>query len=175
MNIHTLGPCDTDSYAAAADYNARYQNNLAQIICHESFEEILANLADFSKEYLIIPTAFKSNSLHASWGDIHYTLLDQMNLLTSFITKLDPLVVVKRLNAANKIGYTHAATAELLKNTIKDVSVITTPSKYLAYQAYQENQAAYVLTNTKNIKLTTHETVIKSFSPSMVWCLYQIN
>ncbi|MDO1602115.1 hypothetical protein QY896_03745 [Lactiplantibacillus plantarum] len=53
--------------------------------------------------------------------------------------------------------------------------VQTVASKYLAYQAYQRNQAAYVLTNEKNVTLTTHERELARLTPSMVWCVYQIN
>jgi hypothetical protein len=58
---------------------------------------------------------------------------------------------------------------------VHQVVVQTVASKYLAYQAYQRNQAAYVLTNEKNVTLTTHERELARLTPSMVWCVYQIN
>lgn len=175
MRIHTLGPAATDSYAAACEYNQHDCNDRAEISGHPSFEELLANLRRYSGDYLLIPAAFKSTTLHASWGDLHYALLEQLTLTTCFMTKLDPLIVIQRLNADNRIGYTHAATAQLLARIVGNVTVQTAASKYLAYQDYQDNQAAYVLTNEKNVRLTTQERVLKRLTPSMVWCVYQIN
>ncbi|WP_047999860.1 hypothetical protein [Lactiplantibacillus herbarum] len=175
MKIHTLGPAATDSYAAAREYNRRYCDGLAEISGHPSFEALLAELACYPGDYLLIPAAFKSTVLHASWGDLHYALLEQLTLITCFMTKLDPLVVVQRLDADNRIGYTHAATAQLLSRIVGHVTVQTVASKYLAYQDYQKNQSAYVLTNERNVQLTTQERVLKRLTPSMVWCVYQIN
>lgn len=175
MRLHTLGPAATDSYAAAQTYNDTHFSGGATIVGHPSFEEILTNLAAYAGDALIIPAAFKSTRLHAAWGDVHYALLAQMTLSDCFMTQLDPLVVVQRLDADNRIGYTHAATAQLLQRTVQPVVLQTASSKYLAYQAYQQNQAAYVLTNEKNVTLQKNERLIKRFTPSMVWCYYQIN
>ena len=175
MRIHTLGPSATDSYAAAQTYNHRDCQNQATIIGHASFEDILTNLSDYSGERLLIPAAFKSTLLKASWGDIHYALLKQLTLMDCFMTKLDPLVVIQRVAADNQIGYTHAATAQLLTRLVQHVTVQTVASKYLAYEMYQRNQAAYVLTNEKNVTLTADERQLARLTPSMVWCVYQIN
>lgn len=175
MEIHTLGPTATDSYAAAWTYNQRVWQGQATIVGHPSFESILTNLNAYQGAQLVIPAAFKSPTLHASWGDVHYALLNQLTLCDCFMTKLDPLVVVQRLDADNQIGYTHAATAQLLKRLVQRVTVQTAASKYLAYQAYQENQAAYVLTNEKSVTLTHNERQLARLTPSMVWCVYQIN
>lgn len=149
MQIHTLGPTATDSYAAAQVYNHRNWQGQAVIVEHPSFEAILTHLTSYSGDQLVIPAAFKSDTLNASWGDIHYALLPQLTLTDCFMTQLDPLVVLQRVGADNQIGYTHAATAQLLTRVVHQVTVQTVASKYLAYQAYQRNQAAYVLTNEK--------------------------
>lgn len=174
MKIHTLGPSATDSYAAARQYNQDRYAGQAEIVGHRSFEEILTHLSAYPNDQVVIPAAFKSPTLHASWGDVHYALLDHWTLITSFITPLAPLVVVQRVNADNRIGYTHAATAQLLRRIVSQVEVQTAPSKYLAYRAYCRNQGAYVLTNEKNVTLGPHERVLKRLTPSMVWCVYQI-
>lgn len=91
------------------------------------------------------------------------------------MTHLDPLVIVKRTDIHNGIGYTHAATAQLLAQTIGNgVDVKTASSKYRAYQLYQSQNAEYVLTNEKNVTLQANEKIVKRLTPSMVWCLYQI-
>lgn len=175
MKIHTLGPSATDSYAAATQYNKEELLGKAKIIGHPSFENILTNLNAYSRDYLLIPAAFKSLKLQESWGDIHYEKLDQMELENCFMTNLDPLVVVKNTDVNNGIGYTHAATKQLLEQTVGNgIEVMTAPSKYDAYQRYLANDAEYVLTNEKNVTLNSNEKIIKRLTPSMVWCLYQI-
>ncbi|AVK62789.1 amino acid biosynthesis protein [Lactobacillus sp. CBA3606] len=175
MRIQTLGPQATDSYAAAEQYNQQHFQGRAEIQGQSSFEAILRHLDRDTGDYLIMPAAFKSTSLDASWGDIHYALSAQMTLVDCFITQLDPLVVVQRITAKNRLGYTHAATAQLLQRTVNMVTVQTAPSKVVAYQLYVKNQAAYVLTNLKNVTLTSTEQIIKQLTPAMVWCVYQIN
>ncbi len=165
----------TDSYAAARAYQRHHPQLAVTISGHLSFEQLFATLARYPNEYVLVPAAFKSEQLDASWGDLHYALLAQLTLCHSFITALDPLVVVARRHPDNQIGYTHAATAQLLQRTVRAVSVQTCASKYLAYQAYQQNQAAYVLTNERNVTLTADERLVKRFTPKMVWCLYRIN
>ncbi|AKP67391.1 hypothetical protein [Companilactobacillus ginsenosidimutans] len=175
MRIHTLGPSATDSYAAAIQYNREECLGRAKIVGHPSFENILTNLNAYSRDYLLIPAAFKSPKLQESWGDIHYEKLDQMKLENCFMTNLDPLIVVKRNDVSNGVGYTHAATAQLLQQVVGDeVEVKTSPSKYDAYQRYLVNDAEYVLTNEKNVTLKANESIVKRLTPSMVWCLYQI-
>lgn len=174
MNIHTLGPEATDSYAAASVYNQRYCQGQATIMGHASFEDLLTTLARYPGDLVVIPAAFKSPTLHASWGDVHYALLDQWTLVTSFITALDPLVVIERRHADNRIGYTHAATAQLLARIVSSVDVQTAASKFLAYRAYCANRGAYVLTNEKNVTLRPDERQLKRLTPKMVWCVYQI-
>lgn len=175
MKIHTLGPSATDSYAAAQQYNREECLGNAKIVGHPSFENILTNLNAYSRDYLLIPAAFKSPKMQESWGDIHYEKLDQMQLENCFMTHLDPLVIVKRTDIHNGIGYTHAATAQLLAQTIGNgVDVKTASSKYRAYQLYQSQNAEYVLTNEKNVTLQANEKIVKRLTPSMVWCLYQI-
>jgi len=174
MRMHTLGPAATDSYAAAQTYNQLPAVTPMTIVGHPSFETILTHLDRYSGDYLLLPAAFKSPALQASWGDVHYALLDKMTLTRCFMTQLNPLVVVQRLDADNRIGYTHAATAQLLQRIVSHVDVQTAPSKVAAYQLYQTNQAGYVLTNEKNVTLTANERVVKRLTPAMVWCLYHI-
>lgn len=81
---------------------------------HNSFEEILLNLAQYKNDYLIIPAAFKSEELKMSWGELHYQYLERLKLIDSFQNPLDELVIVENLNNKTGIGYTHAATSNLL-------------------------------------------------------------
>ncbi|MCH4169600.1 MAG: amino acid biosynthesis protein [Lactobacillus sp.] len=172
--IHTLGPDTTDS-SAAADYYLRHYDSRATIQLHGSYEAILNQLSDYDGDYLLMPTAFQSRQLQESWGDIHYCLLDHLELVTSYTTQLDDLILVENQGADNQVGYTHAATAKLLAQVLPGVVVRTAVSKYQAYQHYLKEQARYVLTNSKNLDLQANETILKTWRPKMVWCLYAIH
>ncbi|MFD1671985.1 amino acid biosynthesis protein [Agrilactobacillus yilanensis] len=171
--LHTLGPSSTDS-SAAAEYYVKNQAPDAEIQLHHSYEEILAHLSDYSGEHLLIPAAFQSRQLHETWGDIHYCELSTLNLLTSFTTQLDELLLVENQNATNHIAYTHAATAKLLTQNLETVTIKTAVSKYQAYQNYRQNQARYVLTNAKNLEMQANDQILRTWHPKMVWCLYEI-
>ncbi|MGX7775111.1 hypothetical protein ACWNPI_08540 [Limosilactobacillus fermentum] len=89
MRLHTSGPEQTDSYAAANAYFAG--NKIAgQIILHDSFAAIYDHLADLTGDYLIVPAAYQSSE-HESWGQLHYRHLTDLTLIDSLVTTLDPL------------------------------------------------------------------------------------
>lgn len=171
--IHTLGPDSTDSSAAAA-YYVQTQQPDAKVCLHPSYEGILTHLTAYRGSCLLIPAAFQSRQLHETWGDIHYCELNTLNLKTSFTTTLDALLLVENQQASNNNGYTHAATAKLLTQTVPSVTVKTAVSKYQAYQNFRKTQARYVLTNAKNLILQPTDRIIKRWQPKMVWCLYDI-
>lgn len=171
--IHTLGPTSTDS-SAAAEYYVQTQCPQAKICLHPSYEGILAHLASYRGDLLLIPAAFQSRELHETWGDIHYCELNTLNLQTSFTTELDTLLLVENQTATNEIGYTHAATAKLLTQSRPQAMIKTAVSKYQAYQNFRKTQARYVLTNAKNLTLQPTDRILKKWQPKMVWCLYEI-
>ena len=108
-----------------------------------------------------------------SWGELHYQYLERLKLIDSFQNPLDELVIVENLNNKTGIGYTHAATANLLltKTNLKHVDCCK--SKFEAYQKYLID-GQYVLTNRKNLKLTEHEVISYRTQPMMIWCVYLI-
>ncbi|MET1248869.1 hypothetical protein ABWW58_08795 [Sporolactobacillus sp. STCC-11] len=178
MIIHTLGPEATDSCRAARYYQSAHPGDI-RIVLHDCFEGIIEHFDDYQGDYFMIPAAFKSCHEHLDWADIHYTHLDQLKLVTCFCYALDPLVLIRRLRPTMDVAYTHPSTAALLKNylrSIQDQSVIHyTDSKYLAYQNYKTAQAHYVITNQKNVQLGDNEKIERTYTPDMVWCLYQIS
>ncbi|MCO7125857.1 hypothetical protein NIE88_08740 [Sporolactobacillus shoreicorticis] len=177
MIIHTLGPEATDSCRAAQHYE-RTQPGDIRIELHDCFENIIEHFNDYQGDCFLIPTAFKSCHTHLDWADIHYTHLDQLKLVTCFCYALDPLVLIRRLRLAANAAYTHPSTAALMKDylhSIQDDAVIHyTDSKYLAYQNYRRVRARYVITNQKNVQLSDNEKIERTYTPDMVWCLYQI-
>ncbi|MDN7145606.1 hypothetical protein QS460_06650 [Liquorilactobacillus mali] len=174
MRIHTLGPKQTDSYAATKYYvNQHLMNQGVEIELHTSFEKIIAQMSKYQGEYIVIPAAFKSKELGVDWGDFHYRNIERLKLITSFIFEISPLVLLKNSRCNSGIAYTHAALADLLRQVVEPAEIRCAKSKYLAYQEYLED-GQYVLTNTKNIHLRENEIILKKFSPQMVWVVYQI-
>ena len=172
MKIHTLGPYATDSNAAAIQYN-QSKMNCYLIELHASFEEIVANLAKYQNDYLLLPAAFKSRQMAVSWGELHYQYLDQLELVDSFQNPLAELVIVENTKRKTGIGYTHAATAHLLATKTNLKNIKCCKSKYEAYQKYLID-GQYVLTNFKNITLNSDEKIGYRVTPKMIWCLYLI-
>lgn len=177
MIIHTLGPAETDSCEAASDY-LRHQCDDGRLVLHDSFESVINHLDAFVGDFLLIPAAFKSSRRNIDWADVHYGCLEQLKLVDCFHGQLDPLVLVRRKDAAHAIAYTHPATAALLKkylqNSDRSVEIRYTDSKYLAYQNYRLNHAQLVVTNKKIISLGEQETIEKTYAVDMVWCVYKI-
>ena len=172
MRLHTLGPQQTDSFAAAEEYLAK-KKLAGQIVLHSSFEAIYQQLQEMAGDYLIIPAAFESK-MHESWGQLHYRYLERLNLVDSIITRLDPLVLCAKDNPEKIVAYTHPATEELLRNNLPEKAAIKlSPSKYQAYQEFMQD-GAYVLTSQKLIEAGHDVRIIKTFNTSMLWSIYQI-
>lgn len=173
MIIHTLGPKETDSNAAAQYFVQNILKQSAKIALHPSFEELFTKMEQFGGDFLLIPTAFSSKTLNLSWGQWHYRNLEQLILKDAFIFKLGEMVLLKNRQRSTGIAYTHAALADLLQQYVPQAKIKCTASKYLAYQKYLID-GQFVLTNEKNIKLQSNEKIIKRFSPRMIWAVYQI-
>ena len=172
MIIHTLGPGETDSYQAAVTYIRKRKLN-AEIILHPSFEEIYRQLEQLRDDYLIIPAAFR-NQQGDSWGDLHYRYIKQLNLVDSLVTELDPLVLLQREKTSSLVAYTHAATIELVRESVDEqVKIVTVPSKYVAYRLFINN-GRYVLTSRKFIRLMSGVKVKQEYATQMLWGVYQI-
>lgn len=172
MKIHTLGPEQTDSCAACRHYRDVSLPG-AEMALHDSFEEILEHLGRYGGDLLVIPAAFASETLHLTWGTMHYRYLDRMDLVESFVHPLDRLVCLRSRVRRTGIGYTHAATADLLVGYTPSARLVTVPSKYRAYERYLED-GEYVLTNEKNMVEEDAAEILAEFDVRMVWCVYRI-
>lgn len=174
--LHTLGPKKTDSYQAAKFYQQNHIEDSLQIELHTNFEEIYANLANYTDDYFLIPVAFCSRILgNLSFGQLHYRYLKRLKTIDSFIFALNPLICIENSAISTKKAYTHAATADLLKEICPDADeIITCASKYEAYQRYKVD-GQFVLTNENNILELSKKEVIHARLPvEMIWCVYQI-
>lgn len=175
MIIHTLGPEATDS-SEAADY---YLKGNGRVVLHSRFEEITEHLEDYQGDCLLIPAAFKSFRNHTDWADFHYGHTAELTLIDCFRHPLNRLVLIRRLKPLCDTAYTHPATAVLLKNYLTSIHACTeikyTDSKFFAYREYQAAQARFVLTNERNVRLTSGEHLEQAWTPDMIWCVYRIN
>ncbi|WP_057875351.1 hypothetical protein [Liquorilactobacillus aquaticus] len=173
MIIHTLGPQETDSNDAAHYYLDRNTSIKAQIILHNSYEEIINTFPKYRNEFFLVPTAFKSAKFNMSWGELHYRYLSQLILKDCFLHSLNPLVVLENCGQKNGIAYSHPATAQLLITHVQPSQIRYCPSKYLAYQQYLQD-GQYSLTNERNISLSSNEKILARYESQMIWSLYQI-
>lgn len=114
MKIHTLGPKQTDS-SEACDYYRNKNFPDAKIMLHQSFESVLEHLEEYRGDLFVVPAAFASETLHLTWGTMHYRYLDKLDVEASFIYPLAEMVCIKSRKRHTGIGYTHAATKDLLK------------------------------------------------------------
>ena len=172
MIIHTLGPVETDSYQAAVTY-IRKQHLDAQIKLHPSFEDIYQHLDQLTDNYLIVPAAFRDQQ-GDSWGDLHYRYIKQLQLVDSLVTELASLVLLQRTDTSSSVAYTHAATLELLRESVNEkVTIVTVPSKYEAYQRFV-NDGRYALTSKKFARLTPEIQIKEEYTAKMLWGIYRI-
>ena len=135
MKIHTLGPKQTDS-SEACDYYRNKNFPDAKIMLHQSFESVLEHLEEYRGDLFVVPAAFASETLHLTWGTMHYRYLDKLDVEASFIYPLAEMVCIKSRKRHTGIGYTHAATKDLLKKYAPNARLVSAASKYRAYERY---------------------------------------
>ena len=132
MKIHTLGPKQTDS-SESCDYYRNKNLPDAKIMLHQSFESVLEHLEEYRGDLFVVPAAFASETLHLTWGTMHYRYLDRLDVEASFIYPLAEMVCIKSRKRHTGIGYTHAATKDLLKKYAPRARLVSVSSKYRAY------------------------------------------
>ncbi len=172
MKIHTLGPKQTDS-SEACDYYRNKNFPDAKIMLHQSFESVLEHLEEYRGDLFVVPAAFASETLNLTWGTMHYRYLDKLDVEASFIYPLAEMVCIKSRKRHTGIGYTHAATKDLLKKYAPNARLVSAASKYRAYERYLKD-GEYVLTNKKNMVETDEAEILAEFQVKMVWCVYRI-
>ena len=91
MKIHTLGPKQTDS-SEACDYYRNKNFPDAKIMLHQSFESVLEHLEEYRGDLFVVPAAFASETLHLTWGTMHYRYLDKLDVEASLIYPLAEIV-----------------------------------------------------------------------------------
>ncbi|MDI6552294.1 hypothetical protein [Leuconostoc falkenbergense] len=184
MNLHTLGPIGTDSQIAATHYMTNQT-----LILHDTFEEILTHLSDFSGDELIMPVAFKSNQeQNLNWVDFNYLSWENITVRATFSLPLMPLIVVENLAYQRNIALTHAATEGLMKRYLTKVglddawgpSVIFSPSKMVAMTDFIHDQDRLTIISADQFNKLPESrdsryVVRQTLKPPMIWVVYHIN
>ncbi|MDF7637338.1 hypothetical protein PT274_03555 [Leuconostocaceae bacterium ESL0958] len=176
--IHTLGPNSTDSYHAACRLTAadpHYQG--ATIRCHDSFEAIYQNLAQWPGDYFLVPVAYQDAS-GTSWTNNNYRYSKVLKIVHTFAQPLLPLLLVENTAVQNQRMVLHAATDALREKLAAERGQAITAqyysSKPLVAAAFASGQFQYGIFSEASFQDGADYQIIDRYQPEMVWCLYQI-
>ncbi|WP_220739826.1 hypothetical protein [Leuconostoc miyukkimchii] len=183
MKLHTLGPKGTDSELAAQHYLTHQK-----LILHQSFEEILLHLDDYIGEQIIMPVAFKSNTVpELNWTDVNYLQWERLDIVTTFSLPLMTLSLIENTEFDRNVAVIHAATEGLLRHYLRThnldnawgPSLRFVSSKPVAMSDFINDQNRFtIVSETQFIKLPESEdpkySVRQQLKPSMIWVVYQI-
>lgn len=183
MKLHTLGPVGTDSERAAQHYMSTQK-----LILHQSFEEILTHLDDYRGDQVLMPVAFRSNiSPELNWADINYLEWAKLDIVTTFVLPLMPLILIENETYQRNIAVIHAATEGLMKRYLRandldnawGPSVIFVPSKPVAMADFIHDQNRFTIISEGQFLKTTESKdpkyqVQQQLKPQMIWVVYQI-
>ncbi|MGO1337859.1 MAG: hypothetical protein ACTMH7_05270 [Leuconostoc fallax] len=180
MKLHTLGPDSTDSARAARIYQNDHD---VEIILHDSFEEILLQLDEYSGEQILMPVAFKSKKYdHLNWADINYLKWQQLQMIDVFDLPLLPLIILENTKYNLNIARTHAATEGLLKQFLQDEhlddawgpSITFSSSKPKVYDEFQKHGERFALISKPEQFPKAEYIIRQELQPKMVWVVYQV-
>jgi len=177
MNIHTLGPEFTDSYAVA---ESLLQSADDEVVPYTSFDQLIHEIDHLQGEYLLFPVGFESAKRNYTWKDFHYDYFEVLDIVKVFPKATKPMILVKNKFPAENRAIIHPATRifleKFLKKKKKHVNITFSDSKYKAWTAFLKKDAEYTVINLdvfeeeKNDNLFIEET----YEPEMIWCLYQV-
>lgn len=171
MKLHTLGPAETDSAAAAAQYCQTHP--ALQVAYHPSFEELYAHLTKYRGDQLLVPAAYQS-PVGLSWGQLHYRYLAALTLVDGFLYELAPLVLAELPTRANQRAYVHPANADLLRQLIPTAEICLCPSKITAADQFLAD-GRYVITSQAALPAHLPLRIHQRWTVPMLWSVYLIN
>lgn len=173
--IHTLGPASTDSVAAAAHIPGGADHRL---VLHDSFDEIITNLAQFRGDYFLVPAAYQSKQNNFGWRELSYQYWDQLTLESVYHHPLKTMCLIENSNFKQNKAIIHPATTNLL-NSYLDKAKLAIPihyagSKASAYEKFVRAQYRFSIVSQDAIDPDAGYQILKTYHPDMVWCLYHI-
>ncbi|HEY4400277.1 MAG TPA: hypothetical protein VGM95_07085 [Lactobacillaceae bacterium] len=173
MNLHTLGPANTDSARAARHYLTDQS-----LVLHDSFEAILQHLRAYRGDELLMPVAFTSREQpDLNWADFNYVSADKVHLKASFVLPLMPLILVENTAYQRDEAVIHAATEGLLRQYLaSEVGEIEfVASKPVAQAVFLARQSRYTIVSADTFTSVDARYVVRRrFEPQMIWAVYDI-
>lgn len=176
MRIHTLGPENTDSYAAAETLLQEED----EIVGYPSFDNLLHHLPDLKGEHVLFPVAFKSARREYGWKEFNYDYWDQVELVHVFPKKTKPMLLVENPQRMENRAMIHPATTIFLEKYLQKqnehTAISFTDSKYKAWTAFCKKKLKYTIISEDVFEAEKREEfiVVERYEPEMVWCLYKI-
>lgn len=177
MIIHTLGPENTDSYAAA---QSLLQAEEDDIVGYPSFDTILHELERLKGDCVLFPVAFQSARKPYGWKEFNYDYWEKIELLQVFAKKTKPMVLIENRDRKMDSAMIHPATKIFLEkylNKVNETLPITyTDSKIKAWTAFKNMGLKYTIISEDVFEKekTDQYQIVERYEPQMVWCLYKI-
>ncbi|WP_137598128.1 hypothetical protein [Paucilactobacillus kaifaensis] len=173
--IHTLGPESTDSVAAAAHIP---EDDKHQLVLHDSFDEIIANLNQYCGDYFLVPAAYQSKQSNFGWRELSYQYWDQLTLESVYHHPLKTMCLIENQSFKQDKAIIHPATTNLL-NSYLDKKSLTLPihyagSKASAYEKFVRDQYRFSIVSQDSLTAQSDYQILQTYHPDMVWCLYHI-
>lgn len=175
MKVHTLGPNATDSYKAAKTIVKD-----ADIILHESFDEIIDNIEQYLNEYIIIPVAYTSHRKKYDWKDFNFQYCNRLKLCKVAALYTQPMLLLEKEISSNYDAIVHPATEIFLNKAKRIDSIEYAKSKYDAWKQFKNDyKYKYTLISKDVFEMEKNEccynlTILEEYKPIMIWCLYKI-
>lgn len=176
VDINTLGPFGTDSESAAITW-LREQNIEGRIVLWSNFKDMLENKAQLKGDFIVFPAGYIDPIDKMTWVDFHFENLYSLELIDSFSLYTKPMVLLENHYPVIDAIALQPATESILKNFQEvvdpDIDILYFDSKPLAYKAFAEKGIRYCICSTPN-QMCIGADVLRSFQPSMVWCVYEV-
>jgi len=177
LNIHTLGPEITDSYAAAVSL---LEDENDQIISYKSFDQMIHEIPNLKGELLLFPVGFESAKRKYSWKDFHYDYYEKLDIIKVFPKATKPMVLVKNKFPTENRAIIHPATKifleKYLKKNNKQTLISFADSKYKAWTAFLKKGVEYTVISLDVFEKETQNDMYieETYEPEMIWCLYKV-
>lgn len=176
MKIHTLGPDLTDSFSAATSVECSDR----EIICHDSFDDIIENLDCYIGEHIVIPTAYQSSKKNYGWKEFNFQYWDRLELVKLFSAPTKTMVLLKNSSFECEKSIIHPATKiymeEFLRKHNENIPMVFAESKVAAWNLFKKDRMKYTIVSKDVAIKKTKKTlnIIEEYRPQMIWCLYKI-
>ncbi|KRM61932.1 hypothetical protein FC26_GL001003 [Paucilactobacillus vaccinostercus DSM 20634] len=173
--IHTLGPKATDSYEASQHIPGTEEN---EIVLHDSFDDIIEDLAQYAGDYLLLPAAYQSKQSDFGWRELSYEYWDRLKLETVYHHPLKTLCLIANFDFQQNKAVIHPATTNLLNAYLKkqqlSLSIHYAGSKAKAYDKFVAGGYRFTIVSEDSLEPGHPYQMIQKYHPDMVWCLYHI-